>query len=183
MSQYSHIPALACIKEPVSEPLTLSETKAYLRIDNEKDDLLINSLITAARKAAENFLCNSLIRQDWKLSYDKYAPSCILLPMGPVQLIASVNAVAIDGTATAIPASSYYLSSGNRKLIFEASLMSKLIEIIYTAGYGEEGSNVPSPIRCGMLAHIAAIYDGRSAGGIMPKQAVDFYLPYRAIRV
>jgi len=183
MNQYNHTPVLSCVVEPASEPLTLSETKTYLKVLNSSDDALITSLITTARKAAESFLHSSLITQSWKLSYDKYAPSCVLLPMGPVRSITSVTAIARDNTSATISSSSYYLSGGNRKLIFDASPIGQRVEIVYVAGYGSSAANVPSPIRYGMLAHLATIYDGRAGAQNLPKQAVDFYMPYRGIKI
>lgn len=179
----THIPSLVLASQPASEPLTLAETKTYLKISNENDDTLITSLITTVRVSAEEFLRSSLITQSWKLSYDKYAPACVVLPMGPVQSVTSVTAITRSGSSSAISSSSYYLSDGNRRLVFDASPLSHRIEIIYVAGYGAAAENVPSPIRFGMLAHIAAIYDGRAGGHSLPKQAVDFYLPYRGVRV
>ena len=38
------------------EPLTLKEAKAHLRVEFDDDDLLIESLIVAAREWAEGFL-------------------------------------------------------------------------------------------------------------------------------
>ena len=179
----TNIPSLIRITEPASEPLTLTETKAYLKIDNSADDTLISNLIIAVRKSAEGFLHSSLITQSWKISYDRYAPSSILLPMGPVQSITSVTSFARDASSTVMSSSAYYLSAGNRNLVFDASPLSHRVEIIYVAGYGLSASDIPSPIKYGMLAHIAAIYDGRAGGHSIPEQAVEFYMPYKAIRV
>jgi hypothetical protein len=183
MYQYNNTPTIACVIEPASEPLTLAETKTYLKITNSGDDALITSLITTVRKAAENFLRSSLITQSWKLSYDKYAPSYVPLPMGPVQSVTSVIAIARDTTISNVSASSYYLSSGNRRIIFDASPIGKRIEIVYVAGYGDSGANIPSPLKYGMLGHLAAVYDGRAGGQNLPKQSLDFYLPYRGIEI
>ncbi len=179
----THTHALTLASAPATEPLTLAETKTYLKIENTNDDTLITSLITLVRKAAEDFLCASLITQSWKISYDKYAPSCVYLPMGPIIAITSVTVFARDGSSSVMAASTYYLTSGNRKLVFDASPIGHRIEIIYTAGYGTSGAYVPSPIRYGMLAHLAAVYDGRVGDRDIPKQAVEFYLPYRGVRL
>lgn len=178
----TNTPALFRVSEPASEPLTLAETKAYLKIGNNSDDTLITDLIVTVRKAAEQFLSSSLITQSWKLSYDKYTPSCINLPMGPVQSVTSVTAITRDGSQSVISSAGYYLSSGNRKLVFDASPLSHRVEIIYVTGYGATAANVPSPIRYGMLAHIDAIFDGRAGQHTLPQQAMEFYAPYRGIR-
>ena len=44
----------------MAEPLTLEETKEYLRIDSNNEDILIASLITVAKEHCENYLQASL---------------------------------------------------------------------------------------------------------------------------
>ena len=44
----------------MAEPLTLEETKEYLRIDSNNEDTLIASLITVAKEHCENYLQASL---------------------------------------------------------------------------------------------------------------------------
>ena len=178
-----NIPALVRIAEPASEPLTLAETKDYLRTNVTDDDTLLTNLIIAVRKAAEEHLQGALITQSWKLAYDKYTPASITLPMAPVQSVTSVTVIARDASQSVLSSSSYYLSAGNRRLIFDASPLSHRVEIVYVAGYGDSASDVPSPVRYGMLAHIAAIYDGRAGQNSLPKQSVEFYAPYRGVRV
>lgn len=179
----TNFPVLTLVTAPASEPLTLAETKAYLKVTTSGDDTLLGNLIIAARKAAEQYMRISLITQSWKLSYDKYTPSCVILPFGPVQSITSVTAIARDDTQAVISDDNYYLSSGNRRLVFDASPLGKRVDIIYVAGYGTGASDVPAPIRYGMLAHIAAIYDGRAGENPLPRQTVEFYVPYRDLRV
>ena len=168
---------------PASEPLTLTEAKNYLKVSGSDDDTLITNLITTVRQAAEKFMKISLISQSWKISYDQYAPSVIRLPMGRAQSITSVTAVARDASTTAINSSTYYLSAGNQNLVFEATVVSHRVDIIYVAGYGASASDVPYAIRQGMLAHVAAIYDGRAGGSAIPAQAKALYAPYQIVRI
>lgn len=46
---------LECIVEPEREPVTLEEVKAYLRIDDDSEDLLLQALIKTAREYCENY--------------------------------------------------------------------------------------------------------------------------------
>ncbi|MGM9582163.1 MAG: head-tail connector protein [Phascolarctobacterium sp.] len=46
---------LECIVEPEQEPVTLEEVKAYLRIDDDSEDVLLQALIKAAREYCENY--------------------------------------------------------------------------------------------------------------------------------
>ena len=46
---------LECIVEPEQEPVTLEEVKAYLRIDDDTEDVLLQALIKTAREYCENY--------------------------------------------------------------------------------------------------------------------------------
>ena len=46
--------AVRVTTEPTIEPVTLAEAKLQARIDSDGDNLLIESLISTARKQAEN---------------------------------------------------------------------------------------------------------------------------------
>ena len=172
------------ISDPASEPVTLTEAKLYMRIDNTNDDALIGDLIAAARQAAENWLKRSLITQTWKLAYDSGIPQSIWLPMGPVTGIASVVVVNQDATTQTISSGSYWLNAAQNALVMAASLTGFRIEITYNTGYGD-ATAVPKPIKQGMLSHISYMYDSRAESGEMelPEQAVGLYHPYREVRL
>ncbi len=174
--------ALARVNAPATEPLTLAETKLYLRIDGSEEDTLITELIASARQYAEDYLRRSLITQRWKLSFDDYAPDDAALPRGPVQGIVSVTAYARDDSATLIPPSSYYLNAAKDALLFDTTVYGHRIEIVYDTGFGL-ASAVPSPVKYGMLAHIAALYEQRGDAdyALLPRQAVALYAPFREV--
>lgn len=46
---------LECVEQPTQEPVALEEIKEYLRIDGDDEDLLLASLITAARCYCEDY--------------------------------------------------------------------------------------------------------------------------------
>ncbi|MBY0408241.1 MAG: phage gp6-like head-tail connector protein, partial [Rickettsiales bacterium] len=58
------------------------------------------------------------------------------------------------------------------------------VEITYHTGYGD-ADDVPMPIKLGMLAHVAQLYDNRGEAvmGALPAQAVSLYLPFREMRL
>lgn len=166
---------------PASEPLTLSETKNYLRVDHTADDAIITDLITSARMAAEEWLKRSLITQTWKLAYDDYVSESIPLAMGPVTAISSVIIVARDGTTQTASSDTYYLNAAKDTVLFDSMIIGFRIEITYNTGYGS-ASAVPRPIKYGMLSHIAAMYDNRGDHKI-PEQSTALYLPFREVRL
>ena len=46
---------LECVEQPTQEPVALEEIKEYLRIDGDDEDVLLTSLITAARCYCEDY--------------------------------------------------------------------------------------------------------------------------------
>jgi uncharacterized phiE125 gp8 family phage protein len=175
-------PTLERYTAPATEPLVLSDVKDYLKVSGSADDTIITNLIKTARERAEKFIGCSLITQSWKMSYDQYTPSFARLYNGPVQSVTSVTVFNRDEVATVISSAAYYLTTAKKILVFDANIVSQRIEIIYVAGYGTLASSVPSPIKQGMLAHIAAIYDGRVGANRLPEQSFDLYAPYRDIK-
>lgn len=172
------------ISGPAIEPLTLAETKLYLRVDGIEEDALITSLIAAARVCAEEYLNRSLIQQQWKLAYNDETPACVPLPRGPVSAVNSVVTTGRSGGTQTIAASTYFLNAAKDALEFDSTPLAFLIEISYTAGYGADATYVPEPIKKGLLAHIASLYDNRGQSDApFPAQSISLYAPFREVRV
>lgn len=178
-SDYLHRSLLRVV-EPATEPLTLAETKLYLRVDGTSEDTLITDLIVAVRIAAEEYLRLSLIEQTWKLTFEDYIDSSILLPRGPVVSISGVTLIDREGGATIVNSDLYELSADRRYLALESDFYAHRIEIEYICGY-DDASSVPAPIRQGMLAHMATLFDGRETGASLPPATIQFYQPFREI--
>lgn len=58
---------------PALEPVTLAEAKAQLRIDGTEEDLLIASLISAARERVENYTNRFYTECQVALIFDKFS--------------------------------------------------------------------------------------------------------------
>ncbi len=167
----SNIPYLSTVEEPEEEPLTLAETKSFLRVD----------LIKSARQIAEEYLSKSLITQTLQLQFDHYAPAAVNLMRGPVQEIVAVIIVAQDFSESILSTSGYHLSAGNRQVVFDVAPMGQIIQLQYIAGYGD-AADVPAPIKQGMLEHITGMYENRGQNDL-PANVRSCYAPYRAVRV
>ncbi len=74
------------------EPLTLEETKNWIKVEYDEDDDLISSLITAARQYAETHQKRSLVAQRWRLGLNTFpCEPCIKLPRPKLLSVESVT--------------------------------------------------------------------------------------------
>ena len=96
--------ALTLITDATQEPVTVSETKAYLRLDSDAEDQLVNVLIKAARQWIEGQTHRCLLAQTWDLDIDwdwPYSRTLALprieFPVNPVSSVTSI--VYEDGTS------------------------------------------------------------------------------------
>lgn len=76
-----------------TEPLQLVAARQYLRITHEQDDVLIQTIITQARKELEQKSNLSLVDTEITLVYTNYRDS-FRLPYGPVD---AVTVCTLDG--------------------------------------------------------------------------------------
>ncbi len=167
--------------DPSEEPLTLSDAKVFLRVDGAEEDGLITRMIVAARESAEHHLQRSLVTQSWRMWFDEYMPSVVLLPMGPVQSLSQIVRYDRTGASHMVDAASYFLNAGREALISDAALVSHQIKIEYQAGYGAANA-VPGALAEGLLHHIALMYASRAEADI-PDVSKRLYAPYRQERL
>jgi len=183
---------------PTAEPLELVDAKAHMRVsaDDTSEDLLITSMIRAARQKAEQLTQRSLITQTWKYVFDCF-DDCypLLLAKGPHQSISSIVYKDMAGADQTLATTDYvYDLSGPLARItptFGKSWPVTLPQIAacsvtFVAGYGGEAEDVPEGIRQWMLLRIATLYEHREefvTGTIVsPLPHVDCLLePYRVI--
>lgn len=88
---------------PTTEPVTLAEAKAWLRVDTNDNDLAIATAIAAARNAIEQWLQRQLLTAVYELRLDGFPSeqdNILRLPMGPVQSITSISYQDVDDNTT-----------------------------------------------------------------------------------
>ena len=191
--------ALVLMTGPALEPVSLAEAKAHLRVDTADEDTLISSLIVTSRLHVEAALGLGLITQSWSLFLDEWpAGTTVRLPMRPLQTVSAVRLYDEDENIETLPASGYYVDGKGvpARLVRLGGLgwpppKRKVngIEIAFTAGYGDNASDVPGPIRQALMLLIAHWYERREpfdpgSGGIaIPKMVSDLLLPYREKRL
>lgn len=174
---------------PADEPISLTEAKDFLRIDDQVDERIIKLLLGASREWAENYTGRSFINRTLKLTLDgvadayeplqegiysgAYMPAKvdrIRLPQGPAYSITSIKSYDDAGTATTFDSSNYFLdnsgSIGYVVLRDGASWPTDIrnangIEINYVAGYGDNAYDVPEAIRLAILQYLVFSYEHR----------------------
>lgn len=119
------------ISGPTSEPFTLAQARAFLRLDlpgfpgDTSQDTLISSWITAARQMIELATDTTIGAQTLEIVLDSFAPDpywigssamrpLIELPRGPVRSITSIEYVAADQADptvyATVPVGTYFLT-------------------------------------------------------------------------
>jgi uncharacterized phiE125 gp8 family phage protein len=173
LAQHDVFVGLKRTAEPSIEPVTLDEANLHCKVEPgvTEDNVLILSLIIAARNYVENQLNRSLITQTWELVLDTFpSGNEVALPKGDVQSVTNVT------TYDEADASSVFTSSGYRvdtygdrvTLVDGYSWPSDLrahngVIITYVAGYGDEPEDVPNAIRQAILMLVAHWYENREA--------------------
>ncbi|MBO0134552.1 head-tail connector protein [Agrobacterium burrii] len=160
----------ALINPPQTEPLTLAEVKAHLRLDSGDEDALLTTLIRTAREHLERTTGLCLLRQTWRLYLDRWPQTgVILIGKGPVQTIETILVFGSDGRETNITAADKLLDGTARpaRLWLRDPLTPGRamngIEIDFIAGYGEAGTDVPDALKRAMLMHVAQMFAFRGA--------------------
>jgi len=156
---------------PAVEPVSLSDAKAHLRVDMADEDTLISSLIAAARIHVEAYIHRVFITQTWSIYLDKWAqgrPLC--LPISPVQSVTAINIYDEDNSFVVADPLNYVVDAASfppRILWRGAGSVPRPgrelngVEIVVTAGYGNDGAQVPQPIRQAILMLIAQWFEHR----------------------
>ncbi|MFC5583973.1 head-tail connector protein [Nitratireductor kimnyeongensis] len=155
---------------PLVEPVTLAEAKAHLRLEQVREDALIEGLIRAAREEVEKITGQALIEQSWRLTLDDWpTTNVLLLNRTPVREVLSVTVFDADGAASIVDPSTYRLDAHSQpaRLLLESRPLpgQKLngIEIDFRAGYGEAGTDVPDLLRRAILILVGHWFEFRAA--------------------
>lgn len=165
----------APITPPTAEPLTLAEVKAHLRLDEVQEDALLAALITTAREHLERETGLCLMQQSWRLYLDDWpADGIIKIARSPVQVIQAFTVFDAQGAPLQVSLEDHLLDGAARParlwLRHPAKPGRSLngIEIDFTAGFGEAGTDVPDTLKRAMLIHIGHMFAFR--GVISPEQ-------------
>lgn len=92
----------------------------------------------------------------------------IQLARMPIQSITSITTYDTDDSSSVFSSSNYGLDTDNGRVYLNSGSVwptalrdHNAIEIVYVAGYGDAATDIPSPIRQGIYAQLAKIYETR----------------------
>jgi uncharacterized phiE125 gp8 family phage protein len=169
------------LEGPAMEPVTLAEAKAHLRLDGEDEDVLVGSLIAAARAAVETETRRVLIAQAWRAFVADWPADGVSLPVVPALSVEEVRAIDGEGAASVLDGEAWAFDAvdGSVRLL-EPVADAAEYEIDFTAGYGESGADVPEPLRLAMRLLVTHWFENRSAA-VLGADAAALPFGYREI--
>lgn len=171
------------ITAPSVEPIDLATARAQCRISDTVEDALLAIWITTARRQAESRTGRALINQGW-------AQLCTGFPAGDEPLaLRMAPLVSVDEITYTDPAGAAQTLAGAAVEVDTASVRGQVRPIVnttwpatlqrghavrveYTAGYGDEPTDVPAEIRSWMLLTIAYLHEQRSAADTTGRHTV-----------
>lgn len=165
------------ITDATSEPLTLAEAKAWLRVDSDDDGTEIEALIKTARQYVENYTGLAILPQTWRFvasewpEEPQYVPNAIRLPRAPLATVTSVKYYPEGGGAQATFSSANYhvvtvvepglVVLAEDKSWPDLAVRPDAVEINYTAGYATTAAAPQAAIHAVKLV-LAHFYENRS---------------------
>ena len=178
---------------PETEPLTLDEAKAFLRVDTSDEDLLITTLIKSARLHVESRTLLALITQNWRMVLDCWpAHGRIAVRPGPLRAVTAARVYDFDGHVRAVDSQAFVADTGAAVLAFVPWAMpmptriAAGIEIDITVGFGDAATDVPEPLRQAIRLLVVHWYENRgivAADGraMVPATVAALTAPYRMV--
>lgn len=184
---------ITTITPPASEPVSLAEAKLFLRVDQDVEDDLIETLIAAARAAVEAGCGRALITRRVREQLDIWSRDAVggaVLGIGPVSDVIAVRLLADNGSQSVIDPERYRLegSRDRPRLVFAVGVPATLrsaggVEIDYDAGFAEDAADLPIALRLATLQIVAALYEARQGQAVVPEAARALMRPYAPARL
>lgn len=164
---------LILVDAPVNEPLTAAEARARLNIGSDVSDAVLDAYLMAARQTidgADGWLGRALITQTWRGNLDCFPTGCggrIYIPLPPLQTLIVSHLDSAGNPVTLVEGVDYKLVQAQRPYIVPLTAWPTItgidgVTIEFTVGYGDNGDDVPEPIRtaialgAGHIHHIAS---------------------------
>lgn len=101
---------------PDSAPVTLAEVKAYLRVEHNDEDALIQTLIDAAVACIDgpDGIGIAMVEQEWELSLDRFPIGAIILPLTPCMSVEAITYTDANGDEQELDEALYQVDTVSR---------------------------------------------------------------------
>lgn len=161
--------------DPTCEPVSTTEAKEFLRYDSDAANATIDQLVKAARRLVEQWEWRALITQTITLKLDAFPSDpddVIHLPRPPLQSVTSIKYVDSDGVTQTIDSANYDVDTTSEPGRVKPSygnvwptprVQNNAVEVIYVAGYGDDGKSVPEDTRLAIRMLVAHFWRNREA--------------------
>jgi uncharacterized phiE125 gp8 family phage protein len=189
---------LSLVTGPATEPVTLAEVKAHLRVGIADDDGLIAGYILAARRHAEGYTRRSFMTQTWDYTIDYcwplvkrdcYLTRRITLPLPPLQSVSTISYIDTNGAEQTLASDQYVVKIDDTSGIIEPAYEITWPEIRYqlsaaTVRFVAGWTQIPDEIRMAIMLHVEILHDRNPQDRTLLEGARDALLdPYRVIRI
>lgn len=160
------------LTNPTTEPLTLEEAKAHLRVEVDADDDLITALISAARSAAESYCNRSFASAQFAIMADKFPADGAGLEILPdVTSLDSWTYLAADGTEDTIASSDVTVDNVRQEIRMTDATVAwpisgSRLTVTVTAGPDAGASPAVKPdsaVLAGIKLILGDLYENREA--------------------
>lgn len=143
---------LTTVTPATTEPVTLAEAKAHLRVTHNADDALIGSLITSAREVVELNTGRALAAASYLWAADD---GCwpVRLPLWPVAELTAVSYA--DSEGVRVPIEDYVLDVDRSLLTFGRHLSRSRLNVAFTTA----PAHVPEGLKSAIKLRIQAEYE------------------------
>ena len=169
---------------PASEPISTSEAKTYLKVDNSTDDSLITALIQAARESCEKYLQMALISQTITERFNGFQNYGLRLSISPLISVTSVSYLDSGGGSQTLSTDYYgvadyekppliYLKYGQTWPVVYSQ--QDAVTVVYLAGYADAAA-VPALIKTAMYMILSEWYNNRQDSIRNLPTAAQFFL-------
>jgi uncharacterized phiE125 gp8 family phage protein len=177
---------------PASEPLSLAEAKALLRVEHADDDAVIEALIAAARGHVEALTRRALLTQTWRLVRDAWpADGRLNLRSGPLRRVVAARVYDAAGVAHAVDVQRFVVDEALGVIASPGWALPAPgrciagIELDVELGFGPQAADVPAPLCQALRMILAHWYDNRGAvasgATLLPAGAAVLLAPYRTL--
>lgn len=153
---------------PTAEPVTLDDVKPYRRVDSADEDVLLNSMIVAARERVEEFTRLALINRTVRFTFQGFGRG-LQIPAWPVVSIEAVRYVAPDGSEQVLPTDHYTLTRTKPRWIVPAYGLTwpairphwNAVSVDVVVGHGDAPAAVPQVFRTAIQLIVGTLDEQR----------------------